>query len=298
MDERAVIRSDEVAARAVSVGDIAFARKRLGKAAGSARIGASHYVVDSGARQMPVHVHGDEEEIFFVLAGTGLSWQTDSATAVTAGDVIVHRPGAAAHTFLAGADRLELLAFGSGSDTSITWLPRAKVMWCGPRWVPLESPHPFKAEAAAGPLPRPEPGPRPGNVVALEHVPTRDWHGAEVRALGHAAGAAQAGLNHVRLPPGGTGAPLHCHALEEELFLILEGSGTLMLGDREHPVRAGDVVARPPSTGVGHSLRAGDKGLTYLVYGTRVPGDSVYYPKVGKIRLRGLGVVIDAPRAG
>jgi hypothetical protein len=34
--------------------------------------------------------------------------------------------------------------------------------------------------------------------------------------------------------------------------------------------------------------------VSYLAYGTRVAGDSVYYPDQQKIRLRGLGVVIDA----
>ena len=33
-------------------------------------------------------------------------------------------------------------------------------------------------------------------------------------------------------------------------------------------------------------------GLTYLVYGTREPGDSVYYPETGQVRLRGLGVTL------
>jgi hypothetical protein len=46
---------------------------------------------------------------------------------------------------------------------------------------------------------------------------------------------------------------------------------------------------------VPHSIRAGADGITYLAYGTRVAGDSVYYPEQGKIRLRGLGVEIDAP---
>ena len=41
-------------------------------------------------------------------------------------------------------------------------------------------------------------------------------------------------------------------------------------------------------------LSPGDAGLEYLVYGTRVAGGSVYYPDAGKIRLRGLGVTIDA----
>jgi len=42
---------------------------------------------------------------------------------------------------------------------------------------------------------------------------------------------------------------------------------------------------------------AGEDGLTYLVYGTRMPGDSVYYPQLGKVRLRGLGITLDVPDA-
>jgi len=34
--------------------------------------------------------------------------------------------------------------------------------------------------------------------------------------------------------------------------------------------------------------------MTYLAYGTRVPGDSVYYSTLGKLRMRGLGVTLDA----
>jgi uncharacterized cupin superfamily protein len=247
---------------------------------------------------MPVHVHGDEEEIFFVVSGDGLSWQRGAGSAVGPGDAVVHRPRGDPHTFLAGDGGLELLAFGSGTDTSITYLPRAKVMWCGPRWVPVDSPHPFRAEGAAGPLERPDAGERPANVVALDQVGTGPFPGLEVRTLGRAGGSAKAGLNHVTLPAGRAGAPPHCHSLEEELFYVLAGSGALRLGDERHPVRLGDVVARPPSTGVPHSLVAGDEGLTYLAYGTREPGDSVYYPDTGKVRLRGLGVTLDVPPAG
>jgi uncharacterized cupin superfamily protein len=245
---------------------------------------------------MPVHVHGDEEEIFFVLSGGGLSWQGDGACAVGPGDAIVQPPRRQPHTFLAGPNGLELLAFASGSETSITYLPRARVMWCGPRWVPVDSPHPFKAEGEAGPLERPEPGERPANVIALTDVDPGAFPAAEVRALGPAAGSAKAGLNHVRLAPASSGAPPHCHALEEELFVMLEGGGSLVLGDDGYPLAAGDVFARPPGTGVAHAITAGEGGLTYLAYGTRVPGDSVYYPEAGKVRLRGLGVTIDVPR--
>jgi uncharacterized cupin superfamily protein len=168
-------------------------------------------------------------------------------------------------------------------------------MWCGPRWVPVDSVHPFRAEGQAGALERPEPGERPANVVALQDVAIGPYPGVEARAVGQAAGALKSGLNHVRLPTGVTGAPAHCHALEEEMFVVLEGGGTLRLGADEHPLRSGDVVARPPSTGVPHSFVAGPDGMTYLAYGTVEPGDSVYYSELGKVRLRGLGVMLDVP---
>jgi uncharacterized cupin superfamily protein len=86
-------------------------------------------------------------------------------------------------------------------------------------------------------------------------------------------------------------SPQHCHSLEEEIFVVLAGGGTLVLGDEEIPVRAGNVVARPAGTGVAHLFRAGDEGLSLLAYGTREPGDVCYYPRSNKIAFRGLGVI-------
>lgn len=290
-----VVNMADVPVREVEDGDVRHARRRLGPAAGAVRVGASRFVVPPGARQMPVHIHGDEDEAFFVLGGSGLSCQKDEACAIGAGDTIVHVANGLPHTLLAGDDGLDLLAFASGSDTHLTYLPRPKVMWAGPRWVPADGPHPFAAEAACGPLERPIPGARPANVVAFADVAHDDRDTARIRRLGAAGGTTRADLNHVTLAPGGQHAPPHCHALVEELFVVLDGAGTLQLGDETHPLRAGDLVARPPGTGVAHSLVAGDAGMTYLVFGTRVDGDSVYYPQTGKVLLTGLGVTIDVP---
>ena len=300
-----VVHHADITEGGVAEADIAFRRRRLGRAAGSVRIGASHYLVPPDARQMPVHVHGDEEEIFYVLAGDGLGYELRGqdpggpadAYAVVAGDVVVQRPDRAPHTFLAGAHGLELIAFGSGSETSLTFLPRAGVMWCGPRWVPLDAPHPFAAEGLAGPLTPPpvDPGPpRPGHIVALADVVAEPLVGGTIRRLGAAAGAVAAGLDQVTLAPGEPGPPPHCHSLSEELFVVLDGTGTLRLGADTYPLIAGDVVARPAATGVAHLITAGPDVLTYLAYGTREPGDAVAYPEAGKVWIRGLDVWLDS----
>jgi uncharacterized cupin superfamily protein len=57
------------------------------------------------------------------------------------------------------------------------------------------------------------------------------------------------------------------------------------------PIRAGHVIARPPMTRIAHAFLAGPNGLTMLVYGTRRPGDAVWYPRSNKIFWRGLGVI-------
>ena len=56
-------------------------------------------------------------------------------------------------------------------------------------------------------------------------------------------------------------------------------------------VRPGHVVARPPGTKVAHAFRAGQDGLTMLVYGTRKPNDICYYPRSRKLYWRGVGLI-------
>ena len=127
-------------------------------------------------------------------------------------------------------------------------------------------------------------------MVALDQVDTGPFPGVEVRTLGRAGGSVKAGLNHVTLPAGRDGAPPHCHSLEEELFYVLAGAGMLRLGRRASMRCVPATWWRARRRRVcAHSLVAGEEGLTYLAYGTREPGDSVYYPETGKVRLRGLG---------
>jgi len=120
--------------------------------------------------------------------------------------------------------------------------------------------------------------------------------GAIDRNLGDVLGSVETGLSHMTIPPGGEGYPPHCHAAEEELFVVLEGSGTVLLGEESSNVRRGSVVSRPAGTQVAHSFRAGDEGLAYLAYGTREPNDVVYYPRTDEIRFRGVGVTLPAGR--
>jgi uncharacterized cupin superfamily protein len=254
----------------------------------------------------PLHLEGAEEEIFWVLEGSGVSVQWGGGDTlgheVRAGDCLVHLALENAHTLQAGDDGLDVLAFGQRTYApGATWLPRAGVAWLGETWAPVgaEEDHPWTREAAAGPPEVGELSPRPANIVHVDDVEPEERDTATIgrrrRDLGRAAGSLHTGLRHFEVLPGKLNAPPHCHSVEEEIFVVLDGEGVLQLwepeGVSEHPVRAGSVTTRPPGTGVAHAFRAGDEGLTVIAYGTREPDDVCFYPRSGKVFFRGIGLV-------
>ena len=293
---------DEAHAHDVSIGHLRGRWSDLGHAAGSVSVGARRLQIPAGGWSTPAHEHGREEEIFYVLAGRGVSWQGGRTAEVGAGDCIVYGAGDGAHT-LHAIEPLDVLAFGPRHYDESVGFPRLGLSLVGSRAVesmPYSvdgAPIQFVREAELGP---PElgdsPGPRPATVVnvdAVEPVAVERSRVARTRRnLGRAAGSEVTGLQHVEVAAGKESAPLHCHSLEEEIFVMLGGDGVLVLDDRdETPVRPGHVVARPAGTGVAHLFRAGETGLTYLAYGTREPGDVCYYPRSNKIAFRGVGLI-------
>ncbi|MEO8080714.1 MAG: cupin domain-containing protein [Caldimonas sp.] len=102
--------------------------------------------------------------------------------------------------------------------------------------------------------------------------------------VGGRIGARRLGYNVTRLEPGCAMSPFHSHHVGEEMFFVMEGSGTLRFGDQRHPVRQGDFIACPPGgSEVAHQLIAGPDGqLVFLAVGTRVEADVWSYPDSGK----------------
>lgn len=291
-----IIHWDDVERRRIDRAPLQAYWTDLGRAAGTVSTGIRRMQVDPGARTTPVHVHGAEEEIFYVLSGSGVSWQDGKAYEIGQGDCLVHLPKAPAHTLIAGAEGLDVLAYGERIAAEIAFLPRAHVAWLGPTWVLAgEDGNPWAREVAAGDLAVPELSPRPPSIVSLDEVPVHSsrhgQYGGESRDLARAAGSNALGLVHVVLSEGMSSCPLHCHSAEEEVFVILAGSGACVLGEREYPVRRGDVIARPAGTRVAHLFRGGSEGMTYLACGERDTADVVWYPHSRKLFFRGVGVI-------
>jgi uncharacterized cupin superfamily protein len=289
-----IVQWDEVPARKRTEGDISATWRPLGAAAGSRRLGLNRLQVDPGRRSTAFHVHGAEEETFYVLGGSATLVQGEAACAVGPRDCIVHVARGEPHVLVAGDDGLDVLVFGPDTPVEACYLPRAGFAFLGPTAVAtLPDQNGWRRDVAAGPFPVPEPGERLANVVNLVESEPETWRhgdcGAESRRLADPAGSVTTGLNHDFLEPGMMPCPPHCHSAEDELFVVLAGSGTCRLGEDEHPVRPGSVVARPAGTGVAHGFWAGPDGMELLSYGTRVPHDNCWYPRSGKLLIGGLG---------
>jgi uncharacterized cupin superfamily protein len=290
---------DEVEGRRNEKGPMAATWQRLGDAAGAKGIGVNRVRVEPGRLPTPPHSHGRSEEIYYVLGGSGLLWQDEAVCEVRAGDTIVQVADHHEHTFKGGPEGLDYLVFGTRHPVEYGWLPRSNAVRLSWPWVEGRTDDPWEIEAQVGELEFAEPGERPANVVALEDVPL-DVDGD--RVLGDAAGSERTGLNWIRRLSGKRGSPPHCHSLEPEAFIVLEGSGTLELlpttvaiergvQPESHELRPGHIVTRPAASRVAHSIVGGPDGVTYLAYGPREPNDIAYYPRSNKVYFRGVGLM-------
>jgi uncharacterized cupin superfamily protein len=96
-------------------------------------------------------------------------------------------------------------------------------------------------------------------------------------ANGTAAVKLGAGIDIVA--PGKRSCPYHFHHAQEEMFVIVEGQGSLRVADEMLPLRAGDVVFIPAGPEYPHQIiNTSDAPLKYLSIGTREQPEIVEYP--------------------
>jgi uncharacterized cupin superfamily protein len=283
---------DDVEKRRNERGQMAGTWSNLGSPAGSYRYGVTRIELAPGEMPTPAHIHGEAEEIFYVLGGSGQTWMDEKAYEVREGDCIVYKNWHEAHTIRAGEAGLDVLAFGGREYLPIGELPRGRSAWSITGYFEVKDGHPWDREPElVWPDPEPE---RPVTIVNVDDVEPMVRGGRRRRGLGEAAGARWTGMRHIECDAGTLTGPPHVHSAEEEIFVVLDGEGTLELyGDASetYPVRRGSVVARPPGTGVAHAFRAGEPGLTVLAWGTREPNDVCWYPRSRKMFWRGTGVI-------
>jgi uncharacterized cupin superfamily protein len=131
-------------------------------------------------------------------------------------------------------------------------------------------------------------------IVNLEHLPwtpltTGDHIAVEVRDPARKVGSSHCGLRVYRLAPGKQSTRLHRHLLQEEMFLILSGGGTLRHGDRDVPVKTGDFILYPAGDPAAHTfVNTGGEPMVYIATGDRLSYEVCEYPEDGTVYVEAL----------
>jgi uncharacterized cupin superfamily protein len=137
------------------------------------------------------------------------------------------------------------------------------------------------------------------HIVNIRDVEFTKWGNggrfeARLGAIGQRIGAKKLGYKIVVLPPGKCGWPAHFHHVNEEMFFILDGTGSLRYGAERLPLKAGDVICCPAGTRIPHQITNDSDGeLRYLAVSTMQLPEIAEYPDSGKF-----GVVQGPPGAG
>lgn len=121
------------------------------------------------------------------------------------------------------------------------------------------------------------------NQVELRHdlrEPLYDSRGAR---LAEGTAAMKLGASIDIVAPGMRSCPYHLHYAQEEMFIILEGEGTLRVAGEMLAVKAGDTIFIPPGPEYPHQLiNTSDAPLKYLSISTREKPEICEYPDSGK----------------
>lgn len=97
--------------------------------------------------------------------------------------------------------------------------------------------------------------------------------------ISEAGGITQFGAFVEVLQPGTRSSIKHWHSAEDELVYVLEGRVTLVEGDAETLLNAGDAATFRAGVALGHFLWNRSRSPTRcLVVGTRSPVDVITYP--------------------
>ncbi len=91
------------------------------------------------------------------------------------------------------------------------------------------------------------------------------------RQLRPALGVTAFGINQLELPPGGE-ALLHDHRGDgqEEVYVVVGGSGTIRVDGGEQPLAPGKLVFLPPEAS--RQMVAGPEGLAWVAVGSQPGG--------------------------
>ena len=119
--------------------------------------------------------------------------------------------------------------------------------------------------------------------VAMERFVREPHYDATSARLARGTAARKLGASVDVLAPGKRGCPYHLHHAQEEMFIVLEGEGTLRVAGEMLPLRQGDVVFIPAGPAYPHQIiNSSAAPLKYLSVSTQDQPEICEYPDSGK----------------
>jgi uncharacterized cupin superfamily protein len=126
------------------------------------------------------------------------------------------------------------------------------------------------------------------NDVPLTRLLRQPLYDSQFARLARGTAAQKLGASFDVLAPGKRSCPYHLHHAQEELFVILEGNGTLRVAGEMLPIKAGDVIFVPPGPEYPHQIiNTSDAALKYLSISTMETPEICEYPDSGKYLAEG-----------
>jgi uncharacterized cupin superfamily protein len=121
------------------------------------------------------------------------------------------------------------------------------------------------------------------NTAERKHFVRGQRYESHGSRLSQGTAARRLAMSVDTVPPGKLTCPYHFHHAEEEIFIVIEGTGTLRVAGELLPLTAGDVVFIPTGPEYPHHiLNTSDAPLKYLSIGTNEPLEICEYPDSGK----------------
>jgi uncharacterized cupin superfamily protein len=122
-------------------------------------------------------------------------------------------------------------------------------------------------------------------MTRLLREPHYDARGAR---LAQGTAAQRLGASFDVIEPGKRGCPYHLHHAQEEMFIVLEGTGTLRVAGEMLPIRAGDVIFIPAGPEYPHQIiNTSEAQLKYYSISTKETPEICEYPDSGKYLAEG-----------
>ena len=126
------------------------------------------------------------------------------------------------------------------------------------------------------------------NEAPMKRLLREPLYDAEGARLARGTAARKLGASVDVVAPGKRGCPYHLHHAQEEMFIVIEGQGTLRVAGEMLPLKAGDIAFIPAGPEYAHQIiNTSDAPLKFLSISTMETPEICEYPDSGKYLAEG-----------